>query len=127
MRSHDDPSSQSMNPPTPVFIQQSSKQITYVKFSRQPKNQRPILYSGNRDGDLVIYDCTHRRPIFSSNTNKQPVLTIIESADLLISHTRNGRLFKWTGADLSNLKPQCKRKNQSILTLNDRNSLIKLK
>lgn len=100
-------------PPTPVFIQQTSKQVTFVRFSSSSSaSSRPILYSGNRDGDLVVYDCTHRRAVFTANANQQAILTIVElDSDLnhvsLLTHTRNGRLFKWTGPDVSTLQFKC--------------------
>ena len=84
-----------MIPPNPIFIQQNAKQITQVKFSSRNEE---ILYSGNRDGDLVIYNYKYRRPVFSSNANKQPILTLVElDRDTFISHTRNGSIFKWKG------------------------------
>lgn len=80
------------SPPNPIFIQQNSKQITQVLFS----SHEELLYSGNRDGDLVVYNYKYRRPVFSSNANKQPILTICElDRDTFITHTRNGSIFEW--------------------------------
>lgn len=96
------------SPPTPLFILQNSKQITSVLFSRL--SDPPHLFSGSRDGDVVIYNCKHRRPVFSSNVNnKQAILTIVELDESnFLTHTRNGCIFKWTGQDLSSPTFKCK-------------------
>lgn len=93
-------------PPTPVFIQQNNAPLTHLLFSRFDAD---ILYSGNRNGDFAIYNCKYRRPVFSSNANKNSIMSMVElNQNELLTHNRNGTIFKWTGRDSSSLVPKCK-------------------
>ena len=84
---------QSCNPPKPSFLIHNTKQITSVLFSIRNKNH---LYVGNRDGDIQVYELETRRPIFTSNLNKQSVTSIIELPEdrKLLVYCRNGSLFE---------------------------------
>lgn len=84
--------SKSPPPPTPLFILHSTKQITFVLFSRIYSNR---LYVGNREGELFVYELVSRRPIFKSNLNNQSIINIIETENnKLLVYCRNGSLFQ---------------------------------
>jgi len=86
--------------PSPLFILQNAYPINYVLFSNSNSN---LVYSGNRNGDLNIYDLKLRRSVFSQNANKQPVLGIIElSESSLLTQNRSGSIFKWDSNNDSN-------------------------
>jgi WD40 repeat protein len=86
--------------PSPLFILQNAHPVNYVQFSDSNSN---LIYSGNRNGDLSIYDLKFRRSLFSKNANNQPVLSIIElNESCLLSQNRSGSIFKWNLNDVSN-------------------------
>ena len=78
--------------PSPIFILQNSKPITALLFSSL---QNDIIYVGNRNGDLTIYDVNLRRSVFSINPNKESILSLIElDENNLLAYCRNGSVFK---------------------------------
>lgn len=99
---------ESAKPPNPSFILQNSKQVTFLLFANGNKSGS-ILYTGNREGDLIVYNYKLRRPVFSSfDSNKQSILTIAEiDENAFFTHTRNGRIFKWAGLENSNFHSKC--------------------
>ena len=79
--------------PCPIFILQNSKQISSLLFS---SFHNDILYSGNREGDLVIYDLKHRRALFNHDSNGQAILGIADLAsDNFLTYTRNGSVYQF--------------------------------
>lgn len=98
--------------PNPIFILQNSKPITCLLFSTKNSN---ILYSGNRNGDLTIYDVSLRRSNYSTNPNKESILSIIELDESnFLAYCRNGSIFKWIKSE-SEWHFNCKR--NYIITL----------
>ncbi|CAF0769823.1 unnamed protein product [Brachionus calyciflorus] len=92
-------------PPNPLFILQNSKPINCVLFSIYNKN---LLYTGNRNGDFNIFDLKLRRSVFIMNLSDEAILSITEiDADNILTHSRNGQIFKWTRIDPKSWKPKC--------------------
>ena len=90
--------------PNPIFILQNSKPITSLLFSAVKSE---IIYAGNRNGDLTIYDVNLRRSLFSANPNKEAILSIIElDENTCLAYCRNGSVFKWN--NISNTTLKCK-------------------
>lgn len=86
--------SQNSTVPHPKFILQNSKPITYLLHSSASAD---LLYAGNRNGDITLYDTCLRRSIYSANPNNESILSIIElSAECFLGYCRNGTIFKWT-------------------------------
>lgn len=100
--------------PNPIFILQNSKPITCLLFSTKNSN---ILYSGNRNGDLTIYDISFRRSTYSNNPNKESILSIIELDEAnFLAYCRNGSIFKWIKSE-SGWHFNCKRNYITTLHL----------
>ena len=98
--------------PNPIFILQNSKPITCLLFSTKNSN---ILYYVNRNGDLTIYDVSLRRSTYSTNPNKESILSIIELDESnFLAYCRNGSIFKWIKSE-SEWHFNCKR--NYIITL----------
>lgn len=97
-------------PPNPTFVLQNSKPVTCVEFSSSAGLDH-VLYAGNRNGDLTIYNHKVRRSLFSSNVNSQAILSIVElpneSSNFLLTHTRNGFIYKWTRENDTSFRHEC--------------------
>lgn len=91
-------------PPNPIFILQNSKPVNTVLFSKYNN----LLYTGNRSGDLNIFNLQLRRSIFSANPNGEAILSINEiDKENFLSHSRNGQIFKWNKVDEKTWKFDC--------------------
>lgn len=85
-------SDRSQSVPSPTFILQSSKPVTSLHFSTIESD---ILYSGNRDGLINIYNLQLRRSVFSHNPGNQSILSFIELDDSnILAYGRNGSIYK---------------------------------
>ena len=92
--------------PNPVFILQNSKPISSLSFSDYHQN---LLFSGNRDGDLIVFNLELRRNIFTAKPNKHALLGLAElDENNLLSFSRNGSIFKWSMNSSTEFAYKCK-------------------
>ena len=92
-------SDRSQTIPKPIFILQSSKPVTTVHFSAI---ETDILYSGNRDGLINIYNLQLRRSVFNLNPGNESILSFIELDNHnVLAYGRNGSIYKLTKSNTS--------------------------
>ena len=82
------------NVPTPIYILQNSGPINSLLFSVFNKD---LIYAGNRNGALNIYDLNLRRSVFNRNPSNESILSIVElNENTILTHARNGIVYKWS-------------------------------
>jgi hypothetical protein len=94
------------SPPAPLFILQNSKPVTALLFSTSNSD---LFYTGNREGDFTVYTLALRRILFSANSHKQAILSIVELDEAtVLTHARNGSIFKWSKTSHNSYEYECK-------------------